>query len=287
MCRDELKPAFVNWLNEISSSHNKTVALYSVSSEDEPLFRDAGFQVNKFSEEPVIDLGEIDWKGKPFIWVRRQVNFCRRAGIEIIEVSDPQQQAAISADLVEILKDDLSERTYCRPLKLLEGEFDPNAQLRRRLFIARNTETNQIEAFLSCSPMLNGTSWAFETYRKRKSATRGVTAFLFYEVINRFQREGVQNISLCQVPGRGVENESAEHGDSRVRWLLIQWYKRLNFLFNTKGQDYFKSRFRPRYIDRYVCVTPKNTNASIVSFLKTAGALTPNPVNLTRNLFKR
>lgn len=286
LCADERKPDFVRWLRDYSAANKKTLALYSISAEERPLFIDAGFQVNKFSEEPVLDLGKIDWKGKPFEWVRRQTNFCRRAGLEVIELTTPEAQSNIADDLVEILHDDLSHRTYCTPLRLLEGEFDPQALYRRRLFVARSKETHRIEGFLACSPMHNGQSWAFETYRKRSSAPRGLTPYLFREVIDVLQQEGVKLVSLCQVPGKGMQLDTSSACDKRVRWLLGLWYRRLNFLFNTSGQDYFKSRFRPRYIDRYLCVTPQNTMRSVFSFLKTTGALTPHVGNLTKSLIK-
>ena len=61
-----------------------------------------------------------------------------------------------------------------------------------------------------------------------------------------------------------------------VRLAISLWYKRLNFLFNTRGQDHFKSRFRPRYVNRYLCVTPKTSVRSISSFLVTTGGIRPN-----------
>lgn len=284
MLPDELKPECIDWLRRISKTYNKTVAVYSVTEEDVPLFLDAGFEVSKFGEEPIIDLGDVNWKGKDFEWVRRQSSFCKRAGIEVEEVIDEQARHDLAKELVEIMHEDLLPRTYSRPLRLLEGEFDPYLLFRRRLFIARAQSGGRIEGFLACSPMLGGRAWGFETYRKRADAVRGTIPFLFRTVIDRLQEEGVKTVSLCMVPGKGAGDSPQPTSSFLVKFSLSLWYQRLNFLFNSRGQNYFKSRFRPRFVNRYICVTPRTTPRSILSFLYVAGAFTPNVLNIFRNL---
>ena len=286
MAPDEFKPEMVRWLKRVCESQKKTLAVYSVGTDEAPLFVDAGFEVSKFGEEPILDLGAIAWRGKEFEWVRRQTNFCLRAGLEVVEVAVEAERRAVSDELIEIMYEDLKLRTYPKPLRLLEGQFDPLLLFRRRLFVARSRTTGCIEGFLACSPMNNGNAWAFETYRKRLDAPRGTIPFLFRDVIDRLQAEGVRNVSLCLVPGRGLQINAKPPSSKMASFAMSLWYKRLNFLFNTKGQDYFKSRFRPRYVNRYICVTPKTTVRSMVSFLVATGGIKPHVGNLIRNLWK-
>ncbi|MEZ6034708.1 MAG: DUF2156 domain-containing protein [Planctomycetaceae bacterium] len=283
---EEFRPEMVRWLKQVCDSQGNTLAVYSVGADEAPLFVDAGFEVSKFGEEPVLDLGAISWRGKEFEWIRRQTSFCLRAGLEVVEVVVESERQALSEELTRIMREDLKPRTYPEPLRLLEGQFDPKRLLRRRLFVARSRTTGRIEGFLACSPMYNGKTWAFETYRKREDAPRGTIAFLFRDVIDRMQADGVQNVSLCVVPGRGLNVEATAASSKMVRFAMSLWYRRLNFLFNTKGQDYFKSRFRPRYANRYVCVTPKTSVRSMVSFLVATGGIKPHFGNLVRSLLK-
>jgi phosphatidylglycerol lysyltransferase len=278
------KPSTILWLKQLADQHRRTIAVYSVNAEELPLFQDAGYVINKFGEEPIIDLADLDWKGKSFEWVRRQTSHCRRQGLNIIEITSRDEQRAAADELTQVFFDDLRHRVYSKPLQLLEGEFNPHALGRRRLFVARHLASKRMEGFLVTSPMENGTSWAFETYRKRSDAIRGTIPYLFREVVDRLQTEGVQQVSLCLVPGKGVHGDKSETADARVRWLLGMWYGRLSLIFNASGQDYFKSRFRPRYVDRYICVYPRNSWGSIFSFLKTSGALQINAKNLVRGL---
>lgn len=278
-----LKLEMISWLRDISLSHGKTIAVYNVSQTDALRFLEEGFVVNKFGEEPILDLRDLNWSGGKFEWVRRQTNFCTRAGLEIEEVVNVNQLTSIAETLVEIMAEDLSDRTLDKPLRLLEGEFDPHSLLRRRLFLARNA-TGEIEAFLACSPLDSGRGWAFETYRQRKTATRGVIPFLFRAVIDELKKSGVEHVSLCLVPGRNVKDAMIQSGDWRIEKTLHLWYHHLDFLFNAKGQDHFKSRFRPNYVDRYLCVAPRNSLRSLWSFLKTTGTIHCNWTNLSRQL---
>lgn len=287
---NKMQPVIVNWIKQISARQRQVIALYSVTEEDLPLYVDAGFEVTKFGEEPILNLGELDWKGKKFEWVRRQTNYCKRAGLTVSEISRVEADSELARELNEVLHEDLKYRSYPKPLRLLVGEFDPEALHQKRLFVARSPEHDRVEALLACSPMNGGTSWSFEMYRKRKNSPRGAIPFLFRTVIDQFQAEGIQKISLCIVPGRGVHEW--EYGEyDKTSWLartsLSIWYRHFSFLFNAKGQDHFKSRFRPEYQNRYICVAPGTTVGSILSFVDTVGVLIPHPGNLLRNLLRR
>lgn len=279
------KSEMIDWLGEVSRTQRRTIAVYNVSENDALRFQQAGFVVNKFGEEPILNLDGLTWSGKPYEWVRRQSNFCVRAGLTVAEAVDADQQQQLAATLTSIMSEDLSGRTFDKPLRLLEGEFNPTLLQRRRLFVAKSAE-GDVEAFLACSPIDAGRTWAFETYRKSRAATRGVTAFLFRTAIDQLKAEGAEQISLCLVPGRNVKESNISHGDRRIAGIVSLWFNRLDFVFNAKGQDHFKARFRPQYESRYLCVAPKNSIGSLWSFLKTTGAINCNWRNLLRQAFR-
>ena len=54
------KAEMIQWLYNLSVNLKKTIAVYNVSSEEAATFQAAGFIVNKFGEEPVVDLCNID-----------------------------------------------------------------------------------------------------------------------------------------------------------------------------------------------------------------------------------
>src|SRR5262249_37876626 len=98
--------------------------------------------------------------------------------------------------------------------------------------------------------------------------------------LNLLQREGVSSASLCLVPALRCDQPLA--GDSRlIRWGLMV-SQRLNLIFDHAGLYHFKSRFRPRFESRYVCVLPKATVGSLWTFPRLCGVLTLSPRKLLR-----
>lgn len=283
---DSLKPRIIKWLKAVSEHTGNTLLMYSLRPHLMPTYREVGWEVNVLGVEPTLELDDLTWKGSKLSWVRRQTNFCKRAGLEIVEIPDPGERQAMAEELLEILMEDLAGRTFPKPLKLLEGEFDPHRLGRRRLFVARKIDDRSLCGFLACSPMRNGTEWAFETYRKRDDAPRGTIAYLFREVADILKEEGVTRVSLCLVPGKQVNDPELAEGPKLVRRVMSLWYNHLPFMFNIQGQDYFKQRFRPTDDPRYTCVSTVSSPGSLWSFMNTTGATSPHLLNLTKNIWK-
>lgn len=287
LAADEDKPRLLEVLRGLVGREGRTINCYSLTDADLPLFERYGFQINKFGEEPVLDLGDLTWSGKPYEWIRRQVNYCERHGVACVEVLPHERTGEhwerLKLELFDIVREDLRDRPYPHELALLEGRLFPDHLGRRRLFVARREGLEGIEAFLICNPMRGGREWAFESYRRRKDATRGVMAFMMKSIIDRLQEEGVEQVDFCVVPGKGMMDRRHHPTESRkIRYGMHLWYRHFDMFMNFRGQEYFKSRFRPRMINRYVCVSPRVTVSSIISFFRTAGAFSPNYRNVAR-----
>ncbi len=263
-------------------------SFYNIPEDELPLFRQFGFQITKWGEEALVDLNDQLWQGRAFEWVRRQVNYCHRQELvcsewDLDELSVDERDAVV-AELREVSAAPLALKPQAAEMTFLEGSFDPSQMDRKRLFIAQaDGGTGRIEGFLVANPCLNGAAWAFELYRYRPDAVRGTVAFLMHQTIQRLQFENVTHISLCLVPG--LRCETPLPGDSGlVRHALVIAQKYFDFLFNTAGTHYFKSRFRPRYENRYLCVWPKATVGSFWAFVRVIGVLNLSPVKLWQSL---
>ncbi|MFV0445898.1 MAG: phosphatidylglycerol lysyltransferase domain-containing protein [Planctomycetaceae bacterium] len=288
---DDAKLELLLALRNQVSTKVKVVNCYSVLDKDIPLYERAGYQINKFGEEPVLELGDIDWKGKPYEWLRRQQHYCERNGVMCEEVdrttTAPEEWEVLKAQMFTVHRDDLRDRPYPHELLLLEGRLMPDFLGRRRLFVARNRNSPTIEAFLIANPMRGGQEWGFESYRRRRDATRGVMAYLMKSTIDKLQQEGVEQVDFCVVPGAGTREKSHPSESRLVQRAVDLWYRRLDFLMGFQGQEYFKSRFRPRMINRYVCAAPHATMGSIMSFLRMTGAFSPSYTNVMKSIAHR
>jgi phosphatidylglycerol lysyltransferase len=277
LARDEDKPQLLREFVAFARSHRLVVTFFNVTEEDALLFREAGFQVTKWGEEPYVDLQSCSWSGKQFEWVRRQTNYCRRAGISIVEhcreEMDDATWSSLIRDLRAVSDEHLATKSHAGTIRLLEGQLDENGWGRRRLFVAYSSDSpKRIEGFLIALPSRNGAHWAFEMYRHRRDAVRGVVPHLFHTAMIRMKAEGVEAVSLCLVPAVGCE--APLKGDSAViRHALTIGLKYLNFLFDFAGIYHFKSRFRPRYEGRYICALPKTNMLTGLALVRMSGML--------------
>ena len=105
LASDDEKPRLLREYTRLSDSFGLLTSFYNVVEEDVELFREHGYQITKWGEEPFVDLQECTWSGKPYEWVRRQTNYCRRAGITIVEHRREEMDAESWHGLLHQLRD--------------------------------------------------------------------------------------------------------------------------------------------------------------------------------------
>ncbi|HEV3007266.1 MAG TPA: DUF2156 domain-containing protein [Pirellulales bacterium] len=288
---EECKADLLAELVEHASRRGYFPSFYNVSDEDLPLFQEYGFQVTKWGEEAVVDLPARTWEGKAFEWVRRQTSYCLRQGLTVAEcrrdeLSDRAWESLMS-QLDGMSAALLSAKPQAKELRFLDGSFDPKRLGRKRIFIARADEgAGRVEGFLAANPGDNGALWSFELYRHRPDAVRGTVTFLMHRAMQRLASEGVERVSLCLLPG--LRATEPRPGDSALaRHGIACGSRYFNFLFDTAGLFHFKSRFRPRYENRYICALPKITLGSAWALIRLLGVLDVEPRKLAKVLGHR
>jgi phosphatidylglycerol lysyltransferase len=268
-----------------------SLSFYNIVPDDVPSFLKFGFQRTKWGEEAIVDLEGCTWAGKPYEWVRRQTNYCRRHGLTATECRREEMTSEtwqrLMAELCHLAAAPLADKPQAAEIRFLDGQFDPNNLGRKRIFVARNPhQGDRVEAFIACNPCADGTTWVFETYRHRTDAVRGAMPFLMHRTMQTLQAEGVRHVSLCLIPGRGCQPALID--DSMlVRRGLVLGSTYFSFIFDSPGMYHFKSRFRPRFEDRYICAWPKFTLGSAWTFVRVLGVLNFDVMKLFRVVGER
>ena len=270
---------------------NRLVAtFYNIGEEEISLFEEEGFQITKWGEEPLIEVPRTTWSGHDFEWVRRQVNFCRRQGAVVTECRpdnySPAEWSDLMAEIQEIAEDCLSTKPQRGEVRFFNGSVQPPSWDRRRLFVARGENgQGRVEGFLICLPYDGGQQWAIDTYRHRLDAPRGIVPFLIHESVNCLKTEGVQSVSLCLCPAVRYERLA---GDSWIIRRCLQFgFNYASAFFDMPGEYHFKSRFRPRFIRRYICHSPNASIGSMWSTVVLSAALNVDWKKLASNVWKR
>lgn len=266
-----------------------TATFYNIGEGDLPLFRDQGLQITKWGEEPLLDVPNLTWGGHEFEWVRRQVNYCRRQQVVVTEFvrrdHSEEEWSSVMSEIDAITDDCLSTKPQRGDVEFFNGKANPAHWDRRRLFVARSENgAGRIEGFLICLPYDNGSQWAIDTYRHRLDAPRGVIPFLIHEAVNRLRSDGIRSVSLCLCPAVRYERIP---GDSWIIRRCLQFgFNYASAFFDMPGEYHFKSRFRPKFIRRFICHTPKATIGSMWSTVILSAALNLDLQKLTSNFWK-
>ncbi len=235
-----------------------TPSFFNAGLDDVKLLEEFGFRATKFGEEPIVELAECSWRGKDYEWVRRQTNFCLRNQLEFEEIRreemSPVAWGALMDELDVISSHFLEEKPHAHRMRNIVSRFCRSLIFGQRLFVARNTELNRVEAFVMCNPCLNQDMWAIESYRKRRDAVRGVIPFLMHQCMTVFQQEDASAVTLSMLPL--IRCETPREGDSWIlRRMVTLAHKRLGAIYDSAGLFHFKTRFRPhRFEDRFICV---------------------------------
>ena len=174
--------------------------------------------------------------------LRYQVRRARNKQIAVSEI--PAANAAESQELREIRRQWLSSK-HLPPLHFLI-EPDLFGQLAdRRLFIARRNE--QMLAYLLCSPMPNRSGWLFEQWAHDARAPLGTSELLVHAAMSTFADEDYDEITMGLVPLSSAVIAPGEPGPLWLRGLFRFMKATANPLYNFKGLEHYKYKFRPHY----------------------------------------
>jgi phosphatidylglycerol lysyltransferase len=290
LCDAGMREQLLREFHEFGMRRRLVITFYNVTEEDLPAFRRQGFQVTKWGEEPFLDTAGLTWSGGGYEWVRRQLHYCQRQNVVLTECRRRDHSAAAWETLLDEIRGIAAEGLQTKPQRreiwFFNGRYDPPDWNRRRLFLARAADgTGRAEGFLVCLPFQNGTHWAVETYRHRADAPRGLVAFMIHQCVEKLRAEAVQAVSLCLCPA--VRCEALPDDSWLVRRGLQFGFNYASLFFDLPGEYHFKSRFRPRFVPRYICHWPHASVRSMWSLVRISGVLSLDYRKLARSLWHR
>jgi len=286
------RPRLLKEFLQFTASRRWRATFFCILEEDLPIYRDAGYCVNKFGEDAKIILGNVTFAGKRYEWVRRQSNYCHRHGVKFEELRiqdySHREWIEIQSDIEEVGRDAMRGKPQTGELTFFDGTLGDHPLGYRRLFVARRqTEGHsRIEGYVVCNPIRQGCAWSTEIYRHRFDAVRGTVPFLFHQIALQLQQEGVTELNLCIVPARNCEQPIP--GDkAMIRHGLLFFRKYFSVLYDLQGIDHFKSRFRPHYENSYLCSPPEPSIGAILATFRVFGLLRISPLKMLQIIWGR
>ena len=221
-CKKYSSPVFIQVTQEVAQLINQIT----------------GFYTTQFGKETLIDLKTWTMSGKKKQVIRTAVNHAKKEGITVKESYGDLAYRDLSDSWLQTRKCKGREIVFL--IRPMEMDYKEGT---RRFFAYQN---EKMIGFIFFDPVYESgrvVGYVPNISRASKQFPQGIFYMLMVQAMEKFKEEGVPYIFLglsplaLDYPAKGKESKA-------LRWMLEFTAKHLNFLYNFKGIDFTKSRFR-------------------------------------------
>ncbi|NVK37711.1 MAG: DUF2156 domain-containing protein [Gammaproteobacteria bacterium] len=197
-----------------------------------------GFYATQFGKETLIDLNTWTMSGKKKQVIRTAVNHAKKEGVTVKESYGDLAYRNLSDSWLKTRKCKGREIVFL--IRPMEMDYKEGT---RRFFAYQGDE---MIGFIFFDPIYeNGhvVGYVPNISRASEKFPQGIFYMLMVQAMEKFKEEGVPYIFLGLSP-LALDYPPKSNESKVLRWMLEFTAKHLNFLYNFKGIDFTKSRFR-------------------------------------------
>jgi phosphatidylglycerol lysyltransferase len=226
-------------------------AFYQVDLERD--YREATFTLVPIGSEALVQTQTFGLQGKERRDLRYAVKRCDKEGVRITFLSGPDAMAVHSQQLHELSARWLQRRRgpeLSYSLGTLSTLTDPDITVGLAF-----APEGRLEAFVSWLPVPARKGWTLDLMRRRPDSIYGVMETLIVRSIEEAARGGVDEVSLGVAPRVIASGDTSDPADRALRAM----YWGLDRFQRTRSLYHFKSKFSPRWEDRYLAAPNAST----------------------------
>ena len=259
-------------LSSSLKSKKYLATFYNIGENQLPLFDAQGFQVTKWGEEapcltfrnltllPDTNMNGSDVKPTTAAARKPSSTECRPS----LTVRDAEWND-LMGEIRVITAECLSTKPQRGEVQFFNGSVDPVSWDRRRLFIARSDNgAGRIEGFLICLPYDRRSGMGHRIIPAQTGRTTWCRAILDSRGCRILY--GTKAFVPCHCAScPAVRYEKLDNDSWIIRRCLQFGFNYASAFFDMPGEYHFKSRFRPRFLRRYLCHWPRASAGSMWS----------------------
>lgn len=246
-------PELVGEFVRFCESQGTTPCFFSVSATVAGHVRDLGWQVLQIAEDTIIDLPELQLKGKKWQNVRSALNKAEKAETSFVLGLLSEQPDHLRSQVRDISEQWVGEKELPEmgfTLGTVEDALDPDV----RIALAVDA-SGVVQAVLSWLPVYGAHSflrgWTLDVMRKRNgSGANNMIEFLIARSALAFKGEDAEFVSLSGAPLARATGDSDIRGLDRGLDILGQ---ALEPFYGFRSLHQFKAKFNPRFEPVYLC----------------------------------
>ncbi|WP_222594048.1 bifunctional lysylphosphatidylglycerol flippase/synthetase MprF [Terrabacter aerolatus] len=228
-------------------THGLKVCFFSVTPEVVGWGRRHGRRDVLVAEEAIIDLPDLEFKGRSWQSVRTALNRATKDGITYREGHLAEMPRGLLSQVRAISELWVSDKGLPEMGFTLGGvdeALDPDTVV--GLAVDEDMTVHGVTSWLPVhSPGGEVRGWTLDVMRRLPDGFRPVTEFLIASACLSFRDEGAQLVSLSGAPLAHSGDGSAER--AALERLLDQLGEAMEPLYGFRSLDSFKQKFRPRH----------------------------------------
>ncbi len=197
-----------------------------------------GFYATQFGKETLIDLQRWTTSGKKKQVIRTAVNHAQKENIVVKESYGDTGYRKLSENWLQTRK--CKGREIIFLIRPMEMDYKEGT---RRFFAYQNDEMIGFVFFDPIYENGNIVGYVPNISRASEKFPQGIFYTLMAHAFEVFKEEGVPYVYLGLSP-LAMDYPVKNHESSPLRWMQEMTLKYANFLYNFKGIDFTKSRFR-------------------------------------------
>ncbi|WP_342801800.1 DUF2156 domain-containing protein [Nocardia sp. No.11] len=226
--------------------------LFSTTGAVAELAGELGWRSAQIAEDTIVDLPQLEFKGKPWQDIRSAINKANKEGIAFRMVHLAEEPFAVLAQVRAISEEWVGEKGLPEmgfTLGGVEEALDP--EVRVGLAIDADGSVHGVTSWLPVyAPGGEIRGWTLDVMRRRPDGFRPVVEFLIASACQLFKEEGAEIVSLSGAPlARSAGTDDAEPIDRLLEGLGAAMEPYYGF----RSLHSFKAKFQPRHEPVYLC----------------------------------
>jgi len=233
-------------------THGLIVCFFSVTQEVADWGRAHGRRDVLVAEEAIIDLPDLEFKGKSWQSVRTALNRATKDGISYREGQLAEMPRGLLTQVRAISELWVSDKGLPEmgfTLGSVDQALDPDTRV--GLAVDADMTVHGVTSWLPVhSPGGEVRGWTLDVMRRLPDGFRPVTEFLIASACLSFREQGASFVSLSGAPLAHSGDGTAER--AALERLLDQLGEAMEPLYGFRSLDSFKQKFRPRHEPVYL-----------------------------------
>ncbi|MFE3546078.1 bifunctional lysylphosphatidylglycerol flippase/synthetase MprF [Nocardia sp. NPDC059177] len=226
--------------------------LFSTTGAVAELAGELGWRSTQIAEDTIVDLPQLEFKGKAWQDIRSAINKANKEGVTFRMVHLDEEPFAVLAQVRAISEEWVGEKGLPEmgfTLGGVEEALDP--AVRVGLAIDADGSVHGVTSWLPVyAPGGEIRGWTLDVMRRRPDGFRPVIEFLIASAAQTFKEEGAEIVSLSGAPlARSADAGNAEPIDR----LLDGLGAAMEPYYGFRSLHSFKAKFQPRHEPVYLC----------------------------------